>query len=222
MGRKIFVSYKYSDESVERLSRVEFWENTKVRDYVDELQDILDNDDNINTGEKDGESLEEFKDEHIRTELKKRIFQSSITIIMISQQMHDNSKYERDQWIPWEISYSLRTIARANSISRANAVLGIVLPDINGSYEWYYSNNEACKCTTHRTDRLFNILSSNMFNQKKPSVTNCEGTSVYHGEFSYIKTITWTEFKIIPNFYLDKAIEIRDNKESYNLTININ
>lgn len=32
---------------------------------------------------------------------------------------------------------------------------------------------------------------------------------VYHGECSYIKSVKWEEFKKYPNFYLDKAIEIK-------------
>lgn len=223
MGRKIFVSYKYRDNKVNPIWINSFrGEETIVRHYVDELQSILDKEDHINLGEKDGESLEDFSDSTIETSLKNKIFQSSITIVMLSKGMKDNTMKERDQWIPWEISYSLREVTRSDYTSRMNAVLGIVLPDEDNSYSWYYSYDGYCNCTTHYTAQLFDILKSNMFNIKEPEYRECNNQRIHTKEdASFIKTVEWSSFKNNPNYYLDKAIEIRAKKDQYNIKVNM-
>lgn len=232
MARKIFVSYKYADEQVpdlnmhdkitSMLGTVELKRNTRVRDFVDLLQEKI-GADHINLGEKDGESLAEFSDENIETSLKDKIFHSSVTIVMISKGMV-SPNVEYDQWIPWEISYSMRSVPRENKTSQMNAVLGIVLPDRENFYDWYYTHNPACNSVTNHTEKLFEILRKNMFNAKNPEQTHCNGSTISHGEHSFIKTVKWSDFMNGNNFdsYINKSIEIRDNKEAYTLMINLN
>lgn len=57
MGKKIFVSYKYGDTNVAPLEGNTIWNPTKVRDYVDKLEDYFDATDDIYKGESDGEDL---------------------------------------------------------------------------------------------------------------------------------------------------------------------
>lgn len=227
MGKKVFVSYKYADTSVPDLNKKDEVEDffgrvtyspraTRVRDYVDELQDIIGRD-NINLGEKDGESLEDFSDSKIESALKDKIFNSSVTIVMISKGMKDSGQTEKEQWIPWEVSYSLKEITRSNRTSRMNAVLGVVLPDETGSYGWYYTENPTCNSITHQSGQLFDILKNNMFNIKAPNTRECNGSIINEGDFSFIKTVKWDVFKTSHNFYIDKSIEIREKNEEYNL-----
>lgn len=43
---------------------------------------------------------------------------------------------EIEQWIPWEISYSLKNKTRSDGSSNVNAILAVVLPDIPGAYRF--------------------------------------------------------------------------------------
>lgn len=227
MGRKIFVSYKYADSQVKALSDSIF-DTTTARTYVDELQNILDEEDHINKGEADGEDLSDFKDSTIASRLRDKIFDSSITIVMVSKGMKSTNVFETEseQWIPWEVSYSLKELSRNNVTSRPNAVLAVVLPDRNGSYDYFIEDNTCtvCKCRTLKTNFIFEIMKSNMFNIKVPSFNECTEHSpetIYLGESSYIKSVKWGDFIGNLNHYLDTAIEIRDNIGSYNITKNI-
>lgn len=51
----------------------------------------------------------------------------------------------------WEISYSLRTVSTSGNAKQMNAVLGIILPDDTGKYDWYYTSNPNCNSVTHHT-----------------------------------------------------------------------
>jgi hypothetical protein len=233
MGRKVFVSYKYKDEKVSKL-RDAFYEdvdsvfrwnyrNTRVRDYVDLLQEKIGRD-NLNLGEKDGESLEDFSDEKIETLLKQRIRQCSITVVILSKGMKELVISEREQWIPWEISYSLRVVPTGGNTKKMNAVLGIVLPDETGNYNWYFTSNPSCNSITHHTEQLFKILSDNMFNILDKEFRECNGTKIHtKDEPSLIKTVQWDDFinGTNYNYYIEKAIEIKDDAESYDVHVNL-
>ena len=87
MAQKIFVSYKYADSNVYQLNGK--W-NTTVRTYVDEfISRSYNKNFMIYKGEMDGESLAEFSDDTIWNKLKERIFDSTLTLVMISPNMKD-------------------------------------------------------------------------------------------------------------------------------------
>lgn len=150
MGYKVFVSYKYKDYDVKKLPGV--IEPTLVCDYVDEIKNKILSGDDIYKGENSDEDISLWGDDAIWEHLKYKIYDSSITIVLISPNMKEPFKYQRSQWIPWEISYSLRETTRNDRTSHNNAILAVVLPDINGSYS-YYSK-----------EKLFPILKSNIDN----------------------------------------------------------
>ncbi|MBQ6962724.1 MAG: TIR domain-containing protein [Paludibacteraceae bacterium] len=219
MGRKIFVSYKYADDKVLPLSN---YDKTTVRNYVDKLQDLIEETDNINKGEDDGEDMSSLADATIGSKLGDKIFDSSVTLVLISKGMREN-KPEKDQWIPWEISYSLKEQSRQGGRSKTNAMLAVVLPDENGSYDYFITDN-FCSRTLH-TDFLFDILKKNMFNEKIPNTYTCQscGRIHYRGESSYIKSVKWDDFynKQAFNKYIDDVIEIKNHINDYKITKNL-
>lgn len=155
MGKKIFVSYKYHDSNVKAL--ISDGENTTVRSYVTYIENhILAKSDNIYKGEHDDEDLSDRSEEYIWSELKDKMYDSSVTIVMISPNMKESRKWEKSQWIPWEIAYSLRETTRKDRTSHSNAVLAVVLPDSDGSYDYYDDL------------QLFRILESNIDNKYIP------------------------------------------------------
>ena len=223
MGRKIFVSYKYADDQVANL---DYNVNTTVRDYVTAFENYLDESDHIYKGESDGEDLSQLSDDTIWEKLKDRIYDSSITIVFISPKMKESNVKDRDQWIPWEISYSLKETSRKNSngdsvTSRTNAMLAVVLPDKNGDYSYYLENKHCCAsgCVSHHLGRLFFILRKNKFNYCNGSTSECEEREkVWSGPCSYIEAVRWDKFIKDVNYYIDKSVKWQENLEDYDIT----
>ena len=224
MGKKIFVSYKYSDSSVQQLSGLPWGEKTTARHYVDILQSKLDKEDHINKGEKDGEDLSNFADETIWSKLRDKIYDSSVTIVLISPNMKESWHSEKDQWIPWEISYSLREVQRNDRTSRRNGVLAVVLPDRNGSYDYAIWTKTCCSnaCNSWQTGSFFWILRNNMFNQYHKNQLDCDKReAVYNGWPSYIHLVRWKDFIGNVNYWIGKAEEIQNNRSDYDIKVNM-
>lgn len=231
MARNVFVSYKYSDAQVQDLGLFEIVDflgtkmkrkiTTTARHYVDKVAEKLEKEDHIYKGEDDGENMETLADSTIGSKLGDKIFYSSVTIVLISKGMKEPFKAEKDQWIPWEVSYSLKEQTRQNQRSKANGVIAVVLPDENGSYEYYITRDEECNCRSLNTPFLFEILRENMFNVKAPNRRLCNGSYVYSGDASYIQSVKWEDFINNPTKYIDKAIELRDRKDEFELRKNI-
>lgn len=223
MGKKIFVSYKYADDQVEHLGNDD--STTTVRDYVTALEDSIDSSDHIYKGEHDDEDLSQLEDDTIWEKLKDKIYDSTVTVVFISPGMRDTSKKDRDQWIPWEISYSLKETSRKNKngdpiTSKSNAMLAVVLPDTEGKYSYYLNENNCCtvRCITHYTGKLFSILKNNKFNYTKKKKYACDkDKEIWQGTCSYIEAVKWCDFKKNINFYIDKAIDRQANIDDYDI-----
>lgn len=208
MGNKVFISYKYSDSDVEQLGYTSILNPTTARDYVDILQKKLERDGiHINKGEKDNESLADFKNETIRSKLADKIFDSSVTIVLISPNMNETYRSEKDQWIPWEIAYSLKSKSRADNRSKRNAILLVVLPNKMERYDYvdsYYFS-------------YFEIIKRNLNNLHTPYLSN----KLKNGNCSqsYMLRCNWDNFMSNVNSWIDAALEIRDKGDKYNIVI---
>ena len=226
MGHKIFVSYKYADDQVANLADQR---NSTVRDYVDELESYFDSSSHIYKGESSGEDLSQLEEETIWSKLRDRIFDSTMTIVFISPGMKVSGVKERDQWIPWEVSFSLRTTKRKNQngytySSNPNAILAVVLPDANGSYAYFLEKQTCCSggCTTYHRSNTFSIIGDNMFNRKSADKRICDnGSTIWRGESSYIRSVKWCDFIKNTESYIDASYKRQKDIDNYDIHINL-
>ena len=226
MGHKIFVSYKFADDQVKDLAGQQ---NSTVRDYVDELENYFDSSSHIYKGESSGEDLSELAEETIWSKLRDRIFDSTMTIVFISPGMKEPEKAEKDQWIPWEVSFSLRTTTRKNQngdtyTSNPNALMAVVLPDANGSYDYFLEKKNCCAegCLMHHTNNTFSIIKQNMFNLKSADTHVCDsGSTIWRGESSYIRSVKWSGFIASTEAHIDAAYTRQKNIGDYDIHVNL-
>ena len=140
--------------------------------------------------------------------------------------LKERNKKDRDQWIPWEISYSLKETSRKNKkgeaiTSHTNAMLAVILPDTTGSYDWYLEAKNCCisHCTFHRTDKVFNIIRRNKFNRIKNGNNHiCDNNEkIWTGTCSYIEAVKWDDFITDYHKYVDMAVDRQDNINEYDI-----
>lgn len=206
MAKKIFISYKHRDNSVYPLSNTWGLQPATARDYVNIIESHFKHTgDHIYKGERGNESLAEFQRDTIRGRLADKIYDSTVTIVLISPNMKEWVSLEKDQWIPWEISYSLREKSRNGIPSKPNAILAVMLPDRYNSYDYAKAENFG-----------FDILKKNQSNLKY----SYPAEKLLHNRCSnsYILQPTWKDFTNNYNGWIEAALEIRQNIDKYNIS----
>lgn len=219
MSHKIFVSYKYADTLVRPLSRPNDYSQTTARHYVDDLSLRLDVNDHIYKGEDDGEDMSQFKDETIESKLRGKIFDSSVTVVLISKGMRDIWKSENDQWIPWEISYSLKEMRNNDRTSGTNAVIAVALPDEGGSYSYVVTEHNCV--TSWNTGNMFKIIADNMFNRAEKNLIICDSCRNHHHtgkDHSYVYPVKWDNFITDINGHISHAKDLQVRLDEFELT----
>jgi len=216
--RKVFLSYKYADGDVANFSLTE---KSTARTYVDKLEKLM-GDDFIIKWEADDEDLSALSEDTIAQKLFDRIYDSSLTIVLISKGMRDTSKSEKNQWIPREVSYSLSENSRNGVTSHTNAMLAVILPDSSGSYEHFVSPCQDCGsfCRIWHTENTFNVIAKNMFNIKHPDQFTCSKDSdslIFRSPCSYIVPVRWDHYVNNISGYVAEAYSAKDNIDDYTI-----
>ena len=195
MSHKTFISYKYSEA-----------QNTR-----DSIIDALGDDAAYYKGEtSDSPDLTDTSTENIKRNLKDMMYDTSVTIVILSPHMKES------KWIDWEIEYCLKSISRKNRTSHTNGVVGVI-QKVNGSYDWlrYKIKNEDGHTTTnYYTNKLFDIINNNRFNQE-PKEYSCDKCKSYNRlTGSYIAFVTEEEFLSNPQKYIENAYDKSENDAS--------
>ena len=120
---------------------------------------------------------------------------------------------KKSKWIDWEIEYCLKNITRKNRISHTNGVVGVIMK-VNGGYDWFrykHTNDDGCTTTNYYTDKVYNIINNNRFNQNPPrySCDICKSVNSLNG--SYIAFVDEESFLKNPSKYIDNAYDKSEN-----------
>ena len=142
MAHKTFISYKYSEAQGLRDDIIEaLGENASY--YQGETSDSPD--------------LTDYTTETIREHLKDMIFDTTVTIVIISPHMTES------EWIDWEIEYSLREYSRNGRKSKSNGIVGVVMK-VDGGYDWLRTttkHEDGHTSTNNDTSKLYKIINDN-------------------------------------------------------------
>ncbi len=195
MAHKTFISYKWSE----------------AQDLRDRIIESLGDDATYYKGEtSDSPDLTDTSTENIKKNLKDMMYDTSVTIVIISPNI------KKSKWIDWEIEYCLKNIIRKDRKSHTNGVVGVIM-EVNGSYDWFkylQTNCDGCSTLNYHTEKVYNIINNNRFNQnpKKYSCDVCKSVDSLNG--SYIAYVEEETFLNNPTKYIDNAYEKSENDAS--------
>lgn len=200
MARKTFISYKYSE----------------AQNLRDEILESLGDDATYYQGEtSESADLTDTSTENIKEDLKDMMFNTSVTIIIISPNV------KQSKWIDWEIEYCLKRITRKDRTSQTNGVLAVI-QKVNGNYDWFKSLNpqlDGCSYSSYSDHLVYDIINKNRGNQtpKVYSCDTCKSISSLTG--SYISYVKEEVFLNDPHTYIENAYNKSDQPdEDYDLT----
>lgn len=193
MAHKTFISYKYSES----------------RELRDRIIKALGKDATYYKGENvDSKDMTDFKRETIRKNLADMMYDTSVTIVVLSPDMR------KSEWIGWEVSYCLKKIKRKDRTSQRNGVIAVI-KKVNGNYSWFkYSEGDNTK---YHMNKIQDIIAKNHFNSNPPK--KVDGSYDWLNG-SYITFVEEEDFLYNPKKYIDNAYEKSENDgKGYDLTI---
>lgn len=201
MARKTFISYKHSES----------------QDLRDEIIKSLGVDAMYYQGETvDSPNQTDNKTETIKKNLTNMLFDTSVTIVIISPNM------TQSKWIDWEIEYSLKEITRADSTSRSNGIVGVVAKGktISNSYDWFITRQtqrDGCITLSYEDSKVYKIIKENRFNLKEEvyACDNCRSVDSLKG--SYISFVQEDDFLDNPHKYIENAYNKAQEIDKYEI-----
>ncbi len=178
MDKRVFISYK-------------FGEGNK---YRDKLINRLDQGSYKYLGEtKTSNDISHLNEATIGSLLSDKLYSTHVTIVLVTPNIN------KSNWIPWEISYSLRLINKSHRNSTRNGIVAVVIPDRNNSYDYVIKRTDEGR--EINTQAFPDILKRNMFNPSPQSEYNS-----WDREFgTYISIYQWDEFCSDMNSIINQA-----------------
>lgn len=195
MAHKTFISYKYSE----------------AQDLRDRIIESLGDDAQYYKGEtSDSPDLTDTSTENIKKNLRDMMFDTSVTIVIISPHMKES------KWIDWELEYCLKLETRKGRTSRRNGIVGVIQKTKDG-YGWFkeeMKKPDGCTIMTYKTELVYDIITNNRANQV-PKQYNCnECKCIDRLTGSYISFVEEEEFLANPYEFIDNAYDKSENDAS--------
>ena len=189
-NHKVFVSYKYSDGN----------------DLKTKIMNKLGSQGHIYKGEKGYEKLE-VADNTIKEYLKDMIFDSSVTVVVISPEVTQSN------WVDWEIRYSLTYASRGDKSSKRNGIVCVIqnelaLSRIGGlvyNTSWSRDFNGRLRMNIFPPSIINNL--QNTFGYRGRILEEMGSNDDYHDANDYCVVVAEDTFLKNPNKYIDIAYE---------------
>lgn len=195
--RKTFISYKYS-------------ESCDVRDRI--LTALGDEATRYYQGETaDSPDLTDFTTETIKNHLKDMIYNTSVTILVLSPHMRESN------WISWELEYALKNQKRGDIYSRSNGIVGVIANQF-GSDAWFRNNEYWVSNTLRQNACLPDIVVKNRMNKKRWNYQNRWSVDYdWINSESYISIVSENKFLDNPHQYIENAYEKSQRLSDYRI-----
>lgn len=191
MAHKTFISYKYSDVV----------EGKGTNNLRDRIINKLGSDAQYYRGENGfTKDLSSYSANYIKQTLKDKLYDTSVTIVILSPNMNLSS------WIEWELDYSLRRVTRGDRTSRPNGIVAVVQKQLvygyGDGYDWLRGYDGGW-----RTYNLFSAIKNNLNNKKYYAPSSLSD--------NYIDIVTEDAFLRNPSKYIDEAYYKCHNFDCY-------
>lgn len=145
--------------------------------------------------------MTEDKEETIKKALADMMYDTSVTIVILSPNMRESG------WIEWEVQYCLKKIPRKGRTSQRNGLVGVI-KKVDGDYSWLKYKTEDGGVKYH-SEKLPEIINKNRYNSNPEIKGNNGFWDWLNG--SYITFVEEDEFLRNPKKYIDNAYEKSEN-----------